>query len=84
MLWNVPPDVLPGSVTVVYVLDRLLNGCVKHAFKHMQTLTVITIKAKTDADHCKVYGFISVSFSMFWLQVNWTKMMTEAIMNQCA
>ena len=26
-LWNVPPDVLPGSATVVYVLDRLLNGC---------------------------------------------------------
>ena len=26
MLWNVPPDVLPGSATVVYVLDRLLNG----------------------------------------------------------
>ena len=26
MLWNVPPDVLPGSATVPYVLDRLLNG----------------------------------------------------------
>ena len=28
MLWNVPPDVLPGSATVPYVLDRLLNGCI--------------------------------------------------------
>ena len=27
MLWNVPPDVLPGSATAVYVLDRWLNGC---------------------------------------------------------
>ena len=25
MLWNVPPDVLPGSATVPYVLDRLLK-----------------------------------------------------------
>ena len=27
MLWNVPPDVLPGSAMVPYVLDRLHNGC---------------------------------------------------------
>ena len=28
MHWNVPPDALPGSATLVRVLDRWLNDCV--------------------------------------------------------
>ena len=27
MHWNVPPDALPGSATLVRVLDRWLNDC---------------------------------------------------------
>ena len=29
MHWNVPPDALPGSATLVRVLDRWLNDCVR-------------------------------------------------------
>ena len=43
MLWNVPPDVLPGSATAPYVLDRLLNGWI------LPHLLLVSLLVKRDA-----------------------------------
>ena len=45
MHWNVPPDVLPGSATLVRVLDRCLNDRTATLFKTIDSILQEASKA---------------------------------------
>ena len=53
MHWNVPPDALPGSATLVRVLDRWLNNWVVYPcseFVHVVNMGKASHKTPTSRD----------------------------------
>ena len=70
MHWNVPPDALPGSATLVRVLDRWLNDCTKscrqnthirmHSYQTPLSLRWWGVARKTSINHLAIDYILNI------------------------